>query len=129
MTPKSEESTDFYTKWSKVIKNMELPKREPMWEKAIDVMNAEGDCELTMRLTLPMEHIEDMLFEKGVNGEEASIYDIFTDIAKWINCVDMTDYLCRNFHNGAEVMLAYFMATQYGLFWDGDDNVMVWKTP
>lgn len=112
--------------------DMKLPEREPMWEQAMKVMATEGDLGPTMRRSLPMEHLVDMIFAKGVHGQEVSIYDIFTDLSIWINNDDnMPHYLSRYFHDGAEVMLAYVMAIQYGLFWGGDVGVNAgkWVTP
>lgn len=125
MIDMGEDTKDFYTNWSEMIKNIKLTEREPMWQKAIVIMIKEGDLEPTIQLSLSQEHLQDMIFAKGVKGEEASIYSILIDIAEWVK-LNTFDYLARNFYNGADVTLAYIMATQYDLYWDGDSNVIDW---
>lgn len=118
-----------YDGWSRIIKNIKLTEREPVWQKAITIMIDEGDLAPTAFLTLSQECLQNIVFAKGINDDEVSIYEILTDLANWVQAGDnIAWYLSRYFFDGADVMLAYVMATQYGLYWNGDTNIMEWES-
>lgn len=126
------EEKDFFGKWSDVIKRMKFTEREPFWQKAIVHMIKEGDLEPTMMLSLPFGIMEGIIFAKGIKGEECSIWGLLTDLTNWINdgqtneessqsvSKNIANYLSLYFFDGADTMLAYLMASQYALFWNGE---------
>ena len=111
----------FFERWSRVIKNTKLTERDPAWQKAIDYMINEGDLEPTMMQELSFAVMEDIVFRKGINGddEEISTYELLIELGRWVER-NTYDYLGSYFFNTGDVMLAYLMATQYALFWNGE---------
>lgn len=115
---------NYFDRWSEIIKNTELPKREPMWQKAIDILISEDAMEPTISSELTQEQLQEIVYY----DKDVSAYEILTDIARWINAGDtLYLYLGRYFFNCNDVWLAYAMATRIALFWNGEDWVTLDK--
>ena len=109
---------DFFGKWSKVIKKIEFPKREPMQEQAIEFLVSEGAMEPTIRMELSTEEIDVII----TNETDCSSYDLISECGKWIDAGDNTaNYLSLYFFKTNEVWLAYLMAVFYAKMWDGKE--------
>ncbi len=122
MTPKSEESTDFYTKWSKVIKNMELPKRKLVWQGAIEHLINVEVMEPTMSDTLSQAWIQEIIMTISTDPIYTSIIEVFDDFSKWFIGVKK-DSLPAYVETGEELWLLYLMLRFWDMVWDGK----VWR--
>lgn len=116
-------SENNFSGWSKAIKDMEMSKREPMWDLAIKHLVAEGAMEPTVYDTLTQGQIQEIALAEQPSDD---IQDVFLDMAKW-----MTEgfgeirFYVSGFLNGNELWLAYLMAVYYAMEWDGRNWVSI----
>ncbi len=112
-----------FDRWSEVIKNMKMKSREPMWDQAIKHLVSEGAMEPTLYLTLTQGQIQNTMLE----GDDSSdIHNLFIDFSKWLisSWGELRFYVMR-FKSGDELWLAYLMAVNYAMEWDGETWVNV----
>jgi hypothetical protein len=115
-------SENNFQEWCKVIKDIPMRKRDPMWDQAIKYLVSECAMEPTIYDTLTQGQIQGMILEAG---PQLNIWGLFQDIGAWVEhqCTH-TEYAMR-FSSGAELWLAYLMATRYALEWNGEEWVGV----
>lgn len=103
--------------WNEAIKNMEMNKREPVWDQAIKHLVSEGAMEPTMYDTLTQGQIQEIMLE----SDEINIHDLFISFGKWLisSWGEVRFYVCR-FTTGNELWLAYLMSVYYAMEWNGE---------
>ena len=111
-----EENT--FEKWNEAIKNMDMEKRPPMWDKAIKYLVGEGAMEPTLYNTLTQGFIQEIMLELEC---EDDIHDLFQSFSKWlISPWGESKFYVFRFQKGNELWLAFLMATQYAMEWRED---------
>lgn len=99
--------------WSRVIKNISMETREPMWDQAIKYLIAECAMEPTMYDTLTSGQIAGMMRSEGY-----SICGTIIDFGIWVK-KNQVRLMERHGDFMNEIWLAYLMETRYAMEWDG----------
>lgn len=111
--------------WDKVIKDIPMSKREPMWDQAIKYLVAEDALGATMQYELSQEAIQTIILG---NHYGDSIQELFQEFGRWLVSAwgSTRFYVCR-FNDGNELWLAYLMAVYHAMEWDGENWVSIGK--
>lgn len=107
--------------WCRVIKDIPMRKREPMWDGATKYLVAEGAMEPTVYDTLTQGQIQEMIMESDTELTPVSLADLFIGFGNWLvsEWGESRFYVAR-FKSGAELWLAYLLETRYALEWNGE---------
>lgn len=118
MTTRSDgmSESDFYNKWSEVIKNTPMRTREPMWDQAIKHLISEGAMEPTMGNELSQGWIQSIILDGHYIG---NILDLFQEFGRWVG-EEVFKNVKFPLAKGNEYWLAYLMAVYYAMEWDGE---------
>ena len=95
--------------------------REPMWDKAIKLLVAEGDLEPTVYNELTQHQIQRIILDKENDGGD--ICNLFIDFAEWIKYIKNETTVTWHFGRGNELWLLFLMATYYAKQWDWHDGL------
>ncbi len=106
--------------WSKAIKNIKLRERDPMWDKAMKFLIAEGDLEPTMYDELTQHQIQRIILDRDSIDD---ICNLFIDFAKWIESIRLDTTIPQRFDRGNELWLLFLMATYYAKQWDWHEEL------
>ena len=109
-------------RWGEVIKNMDLGKREPIWQKAIEHLLAKDAIEPTMSNELSQEWLQDIIVAISDDPAYESIIDVMSDFSRWfvgVRLDSLPDYVV----SGKELWLLYTMLRFWDMVWDGNDWV------
>jgi len=112
--------SNFYDRWENVISNIDLGSREPVWQKAIDIMIEEGDLEPTMSRELSQDWIQEIIIEKSTEPACSSIVGVVSEFSRWfigVRIDSLPDYVV----SGKELWLLYLMLLYYNMAWSGNE--------
>lgn len=122
------EEKSFFGKWSKAIKQMDLGKREPLWQNAIEYLVGIEAIDPTMSNDLSQEWIQEIFMQtstrEGTDDPYTSAIEVLDDFSMWFIGVKK-DSLPAYVVTGKELWLLYLMLRVWDMVWDGDDWVKV----
>ena len=105
------------------IEDIPMRKREPMWDGAIKHLMSEGAIGPTMQYELTQGQIQEIIIQLS---PKFTIHELVIHFGNWmVSDMGVTRFYVLRFTTGAELWLAYLMATRYALKWNGEAWVEV----
>jgi len=110
--------TTFYAKWEKFFKDIELPVREPVWQKAIEFLRDNKIITPTMANELSQDWIQEIMMEKCVDPIFTTRLEVIQYMSKWIIGIKI-DSFPDWVETGKELWLLYLMDFLWDRIWNG----------